>query len=511
MRRVLLLLGSLAVLGFGQASTVSAQAAFVNGIRIPGTLLDATNQPGANGGRFGFFSDIYYEPNRNEWWALSDRGPGGGLISYATRLNRFTIDINPITGRISNFRVKDTITFTDPLGLLAGAGPEMNGLNPRDLNGNAAVLGHSFDPEGLVVDPWTGHFYIADEYGPSLYEFDRRGRLIRLFDVPANLIPFVGANVDYVATRDDGANGGRQDNRGYEGLAISPDGKTLYAVLQDPLIDEPPPNNGRNSRNVRIVVFDNDRWSPSYGSSIKQLVYQLEPQAAVAARINALLPGNANGTNPRQGRNIGVSSIVAINDTQFLVLERDNRGIGVDDPAGANAVGSKRVYTIDISQATDVTDVALGLDALPAGVVAVEKNDLDVFIDLSANTQLPNGKQAEKWEGLAIGPRLFGGARLILTGNDNDYSVTQTGAGEQFDVYVDFNGNFAKCVLDDATRCKVNPTPDDPITQNLVALPAGYQLLPGVLHAYRVPNGDLEGYIAPGLGWLLSVVIGLIS
>ena len=95
-----------------------------------------------------------------------------------------------------------------------------------------------------------------------------------------------------------------------------------------------------------------------------------KPQAAVAARINAILPGNATATNPRQGRNIGVSAIIAINDTQFLVLERDNRGIGVDDPAGANAVGSKRVFKIDITNATDVTDVLVRLIALPATVVS---------------------------------------------------------------------------------------------------------------------------------------------
>jgi hypothetical protein len=511
MRQTSVFLGALAALALVSASTASAQAVFVNGLRIPGTTLDATKQPGANGGRFGFFSDIYYEPNRNEWWALSDRGPGGGLIAYATRLNRFTIDIHPVTGKISNFRIKETVKFSDPDGLLVGAGPELNGLNPRDLNGDASVLGHSFDPEGLAVDPWTGHFYVADEYGPALYEFDRRGRLKRIFDVPANLIPKVNGIPNYVATRDDGANFGRQDNRGYEGLAISPDGKTLYAVLQDPLINEPPANNGRNGRNVRIVVYDNDRWSPTYGSSIKQLLYRLEAQSAVRDRINAILPGNANDTNPRQGRNIGVSAIIAINDTQFLVIERDNRGIGVDDPAGANVVGSKRVYKIDITNATDVTNVALPADLpLPAGVVAVEKNDLDVFIDFSANTLLPNGKQAEKWEGLAIGPRLLGGARLILAGNDNDYSVTQTGAGEQFDVYVDFKGNVAKCVLDSRTQCKVNPAADDPINQNLVALPVGYQLLDGVLHAYRVPKDDLDGYVAPGLAWLIGEILSLL-
>ena len=119
MRRLCVFLGSLAVIALGQASTVSAQTVFVNGFVIPGNTLDATNQPGANGGRFGFFSDIYYDPTLNQWWALSDRGPGGGLITYDTRLSRFQINVHPITGEISQFRVIKTIKFTDPNNLLA--------------------------------------------------------------------------------------------------------------------------------------------------------------------------------------------------------------------------------------------------------------------------------------------------------------------------------------------------------------------------------------------------------
>ncbi len=106
---------------------------------------------------------------------------------------------------------------------------------------------------------------MSDEYGPSVYEFSRTGMLLRVFQTPANLMPKVGAAVNYVADRDGGLNAGRQDNRGFEGLAITPDGKRLYAVLQDPLINEPPANNGRNGRNLRIVVFDNDHRSPTYG------------------------------------------------------------------------------------------------------------------------------------------------------------------------------------------------------------------------------------------------------
>ena len=68
MRRVSLCVCLFTVL-FATAPSASAQPAFVNGLVIPGNTLDATGVPGANAGRFGFFSDIYYDVNRDEWWA----------------------------------------------------------------------------------------------------------------------------------------------------------------------------------------------------------------------------------------------------------------------------------------------------------------------------------------------------------------------------------------------------------------------------------------------------------
>lgn len=293
-------------------------------------------------------------------------------------MQRFTLDVDPSSGAIANFAIQDTIKFQD------GLGQPFNGLNPLLLNGNKSILGNSFDPEGFVIHPSTGHFLVSDEYGPSLVEFDRDGKLIRRFETPAYLVPRTSSGTDYVATRDENPIGGRQDNRGFEGLAITPDGSKAYAVFQDPLFNDVGTRDGRNSRNVRIVEFDY-----TTGQSTGQYVYQLELQSAVRARIQAD-GGTATATDPRQGRNIGLSAIVALGPDghghqRFLVLERDNRGLGVDDPAGANIIGSKRVYEISLKDATKLigtaAEIQLGADSLPTGVLPVLKNESTPLID----------------------------------------------------------------------------------------------------------------------------------
>jgi len=84
----------LAALVLALAPAVRATPAFVNGLALPATLLDLSGGTSVNTGRVGFFSDIYFDPNRGEWWGLSDRGPGGGTLDYATRVQRFTLDVD---------------------------------------------------------------------------------------------------------------------------------------------------------------------------------------------------------------------------------------------------------------------------------------------------------------------------------------------------------------------------------------------------------------------------------
>jgi hypothetical protein len=189
-----------------------------------------------------------------------------------------------------------------------------------------------------------------------------------------------------------------------------------------------------------------------------------------------------------QGR--GISALLAINDHEFLVLERNNRGIGV----GAEfSPPNKKVYHIDLVGAPDVSAILLTNANCPTYAVA----KTGPFLDLAANTLAGLGdKVPEKWEGLAIGPRLKGGGYLLLAGTDNDYSVTQNVGGEQFDVYFRFTDAdpfvaSIQCPLGQVTNCFFT-TGGAPTT-----LTADYKLLPGVLHAYKVSAADLGDYVRP--------------
>ncbi|MGQ9861617.1 MAG: esterase-like activity of phytase family protein, partial [Thiobacillaceae bacterium] len=429
------------------SATAQAAPAFVNGLAISGASLDLSTGD-INDRRVGFFSDIYYDPKRNEWWGLSDRGPGGGTLNYETRMQRFTLDVNLDTGAISNFQIVQTLKFSN-------GGAAMNGLAPSPSN----VLGNAFDPEAMVVNPKTGNFLVSDEYGPSLYEFDRNGELVRAFTTPANIVPrnAVSGVANYAG--DTGNTAGKRSNRGFEGLATSPDGNYTYAMLQSAMLDE----GGKNGTVNRIVKFDN-----ATGTAVAQYAYPMK----------------------RASQGQGISALVAINEHEFLVLERNNRGVGV----GADfATADKEVYRIDISGADDVTGIDLDSGVAYAKVTkSAQWLDLDAdTIDLDGDGDLEDaGKSLEKWEGLAIGPQLNDGSFLILAGTDNDYSVTQNDSGDQFDVWFNFNdadpyASAIQCPMGSTVGCTGTLT-------------AEHHLLPGVLHAYKASAAtDLAGYTAP--------------
>jgi len=475
---------ALALALFGATFFMPAQAApqFSNGLTLPGNLLDGSGGTSVNNGRVGFFSDLYYDPNRQEWWGLSDRGPGGGSLNYNTRVQRFNLSIHPDTGKIADFSIAETIMFRSGTSNLNGIAP-----NP------AAVLGASFDPEGLVILPKSGNMLVSDEYGPSLYEFARDGSLVRQYDVPANVLPKVSGNVNFTATPKPGSlTSGREPNRGLEGLAISPDGRYAYAMLQNGTITD---GNNSGSSFARSLYSRILKYDTSTGGIVGQYAYRLD----------------GSGSAPAQGR--GISALVALDDHRFMVLERNNRGVGVDSTLSPP---QKLVYIIDLLGATDVSNTNL-TGSIPPGVIPVNKQ-ATALIDLAAAATLTDpslaalgGLAPEKWEGLAVGPKLNDGSYVLLAGTDNDYSVSQNATTTQFDIYYNPTTQArAQCTLGTQQNCVAIKT-DGSLGSFIGDLPSGYALIPGVLQAYKANTADLGGYTAPvpGPAPLLGAIAAL--
>lgn len=101
------------------------------------------------------------------------------------------------------------------------------------------------DPEGIRVGS-DGDFYISDEYGPYVFEFDRQGHLLRRIAVPPKFLiatPSSDPNSELLNNTS-----GRQANRGMEGLAISPDGGTLFGIMQNALLQDNGLSSGTTDR-----------------------------------------------------------------------------------------------------------------------------------------------------------------------------------------------------------------------------------------------------------------------
>ena len=52
-------------------------------------------------------------------------------------------------------------------------------------------------------------------------------------------------------------------------------------------------------------------------------------------------------------------------------------------------------------------------------------------------------------------------------------------------------------MLNSRSRCEINLPAADTVIDDPVSVPAGFALLPGVLHAYRASPQDLAGYVPP--------------
>jgi hypothetical protein len=374
----------------------------------------------------GIGSDLWHGPGDGPgvYWMITDRGPNGeGPRTFP--VPEFTPFILRVRTKNGAIEILDAIPITGPGGSANGvtglanfdnvAAPPApnepffacNGIDPLAPNPNGV------DTEGLVRTK-DGTFWVVEEYGPSLLKIAADGTVQKRF-FPAGLLSFFGTLPDYPSDDSDesipaiiGAT--RKLNRGFEGLALSPNGKTLYLALQSPLRN---PTNaiGDASRNTRILAFD---------------LTTEEVVAEYVYRFQFAGPGNNDdefdvpslGTTGRaRPQDMKVSGIVMLDEHRMLVLERTDF--------------KAKIFRVDLRGATNILgtvwdDVGTSpsLETLNAdgalefnGVTPLAKTDLATFDSTAGYPQ--------KIEGLAVVD-----GKTIALANDNDFGVgTFSGAG----------------------------------------------------------------------------------
>lgn len=358
----------------------------------PKVLTTTSNGIVLNNGGYG--SSMVQDPtDKAVFYLLTDRGPN--VAEAAT--NSIMIATPNFVPQIGKFRLKgDSLTLESVILLKNSNGVNLNGLpNPVgagatgesafDLNNSPLTPSvDGIDSEGMAMAS-DGSFWISDEYGPHLIHFDKTGKTIEKIN------PFTtGRKLPLVLAK-------RRPNRGMEGLTITPDGKTLVGIMQFPLYN-PSSAAVANSLVIRIVTFD------IITGDTKQFVYMMDNPTLQA-----------------------VSEITAIDNNNFLVLERD--GLFATDANKTSVF--KKIFKITLVGATDISDPANGANGKLFGGKTVE--ELKNAATLTTNNIVPVTKTLiadlmkdiptlyphDKAEGLAVI-----NSTTIAVSNDDDFGIT---------------------------------------------------------------------------------------
>jgi hypothetical protein len=444
---------SFAALPLRAADTVTiGELGFVNkglvGVgRIPADLRDQYGETVGSG------SGLTVDPKswertaqgyRGVFYLLPDRGYNvAGTTDFRARFYKLDVVFDPPADsaalpiaerqQIVNAKLSGTILLTDGSGQsLTGLDasqvrPASNGLPPIPQASTGAI---SIDSEGIVRMS-DGTFFISDEYGPYIYRFSAEGRLMSAIRPPEAFIPKRNGADDFssnnpgpgaAAPQPKDPETGRQNNQGFEGLALTPDGKFLVAILQSATRQDGG-NSPETRQYTRMLYYD---------------VSDLAHPALVREHI-VPLPVYANAEGKR--RIAAQSELYALDATHFLLLCRDSgAGYGTDGSTSRY----RKIEILDTSNATNIAGSSYDgfVPVAPKGKLedSVVPATLTSFIDINDNTQLNkfglhNGEPkdrddlGEKWEGMTLVPALDPANPrdyFLVVSNDNDF-ITQNG------------------------------------------------------------------------------------
>jgi hypothetical protein len=299
----------------------------------------------------------------------------------------------------------------------------------------------SIDAEGLALDKRDGGFWVSDEYGPYIYKFSAEGRMELAIQPPQAYLPRRNDTLsfnsdtpplykpDEVPNPGDTVTG-RANNQGLEGLTVSPDGRTLYALMQSALDQEGGPDK-QTKQPARMLAYDISSKKPRYIHEwVVTLPMYFDYTSSHASKSNKVA---------------AQSEIHQLPTGDFLVLARDSGfGHGQDESrsvyrqADVFSVLNKKANVTDLKGMEDY-DTATGAIASSEGVLNsdIVPAEYCPFLDFNVNSELGKfrlhngGAQDEwllneKWESLALVPAGARDEYFLISFSDNDF-VTQDG------------------------------------------------------------------------------------
>lgn len=230
----------------------------------------------------------------NDYFVLSDNGFGSRNNSsdYLLSIYRITPDFRTATGGTGHIRVSNIINLHDPDAHLP---------YPATRSGDRILTGADLDPESFVRVA-DGSYWIGEELNPALLHFGTDGVLL----AP----PFILTGLNS-AGNPTGQPASLPRSRGFEGMAISPDGKWLYPMLEGALEGSGP--------GLNIYTFDIEK---------QQFVNRHASQPSFRYRLD-------------EGAS-AIGDFTMFSDTAALVIERDS-GEG-------NKAQLKKIYRVDFKQ-----------------------------------------------------------------------------------------------------------------------------------------------------------------
>jgi hypothetical protein len=421
------------LLPFFVVPTAQAQIDLISIGQVSGTYQDmaikssAPLESGVAGNLLGGVGSGLAYAGGNTFLAIPDRGPNAtdynrpeidNTTSFIPRFQTFSLSLAPnpsydsltvgsLPYILSPF-LTDTTLLSSKTRLVYGVNgaPVLNNEDKFYFSGRSDNFDATkpstnpqnarLDPEGVRVSNDGKSVFITDEYGPYVYQFDRKsGKRIKAFTLPTYYAITKLNGLGATEISDNAI--GRITNKGMEALAITPNGNTLVGMMQQNLAQD-------TKKYLRIITID------IATGLTHEFAYKLDKGSSV-------------------------SDILAINDHEFLVDERDGSGLGNGDAAVV-----KKLYKIDLTGATDIGGVdAITAPNLPSITLVKKQEFLDVLTILKANG-ISADKVPAKLEGVAFGPDIVikgVNKHTLFIANDNDFlpSVNGVNNPNQFFVF----------------------------------------------------------------------------